>query len=64
MIKLILTRVTPRLPKTGKGDIFFYIEPEDHRKEQLTFYLDLWQVAVEKPNTTLSLIAAQAWLLR
>jgi putative sterol carrier protein len=30
------------IAKHWEGDLFFFIEPDGHLKEQLTFYLDLW----------------------
>ena len=30
------------IAKNWEGDLFFFIEPEGHLKERLTFYLDLW----------------------
>lgn len=31
-----------RIAKDWEGDLLFFIEPEGHLEEQLTFYLDLW----------------------
>lgn len=31
-----------QIARSWEGDLFFFIEPDDGLKEQLTFYLDLW----------------------
>ncbi len=31
-----------RIAKSWEGDLFFFIEPSDNLKEQITFYLDLY----------------------
>lgn len=31
-----------QIAKNWEGDLFFFIEPDNGLKEQLTFYLDLW----------------------
>jgi putative sterol carrier protein len=36
------------IARNWEGDLFFYIEPEGHLKERLTFYLDLWHGACRK----------------
>ncbi len=54
--------------KNWEGDLFFFIEPEGHLDERLTFYLDLWHGTCRKveykpaaethPNPTFTLTAS------
>lgn len=43
--------VDPRygeIAKNWEGDLFFFIEPDGHLTERLTFYLDLWHGTCRK----------------
>ena len=56
------------IAKHWEGDLLFFIEPEGHLKERLTFYLDLWHGRCRKveynpppesyPNPTFTLTAS------
>src|ERR671912_1728663 len=37
-----------QIAKNWEGDLFFFIEPDGHLKERLTFYLDLWHGTCRK----------------
>jgi len=55
------------IARNWEGDLFFFIEPSDNLKEQLTLYLDLWHGKCRKaeyqpqresyPNPTFTLTA-------
>jgi putative sterol carrier protein len=36
------------LAKNWEGDLFFFIEPDENLKQELTFYLDLWHGTCRK----------------
>ena len=36
------------IAKNWEGDLFFFIEPDGHLTERLTFYLDLWHGSCRK----------------
>jgi len=36
------------IARNWEGDLFFFIEPEGHLDEKLTFYLDLWHGTCRK----------------
>jgi putative sterol carrier protein len=56
------------IAKNWEGDLLFFIEPDGHLKERLTFYLDLWHGTCRKveykpvpesyPNPTFTLTAS------
>jgi putative sterol carrier protein len=56
------------IAKNWEGDLLFFIEPDGHLEERLTFYLDLWHGTCRKieykpapeshPNPTFTLTAS------